>query len=217
MAVGGLEVRRFHAQARTIRPMPKATKTEKPSRLKTKRQSRGAPGAGAGTSAPVSFKAVRTAAPNRETDFYAWLLAQANELRVHQPDAVDWEGLAEELEEMAARTRDALTSNLEQLFIHLLKLQFEPSENERRLRARQWKLDAMEHRNRVNDLLNDSRTLRNTYDTFQSKAYPRACRHVAVLFGDRLTEPLPDNCPWTLAEIRNDDFFPDTRPNKAAH
>jgi hypothetical protein len=188
--------------------MQKATKSAKPSRVKTKGQSRGTPSQGAGSSVPSSFKAVRTAASSRETDFYAWLLAQANELRAHKPDAIDWEELAEELEEMAARTRDALTSNLEQLFIHLLKLQFEPSENERRLRGRQWKLDAMEHRNRVNDLLSDSRTLRNTYDAFQSKAYPRACHHVAVLFGERLTEPLPKDCPWTLAEIRNDEFFP---------
>lgn len=188
--------------------MPKARKSAKPARVGTEKQSRGASGAGPGTPAPVSFKAVRTAAPSREGDFYAWLLAQAKELRVHQPAAIDWEELAEELEEMAARTRDALTSNLEQLFIHLLKLQFEPSENERRIRGRQWKLDAMEHRNRVNDLLGDSRTLRNTYDAFQSKAYPRACRHVAVLFGERLTEPLPKDCPWSLAEIQNDEFFP---------
>jgi uncharacterized protein DUF29 len=98
--------------------MPKARKSVKPSRLKSKKQSRGTPSAGPGTSMPSSFKAMRTAAPSRETDFYAWLLAQADELRVHKPDAIDWEGLAEELEEMAARTRDALTSNLEQLFIH---------------------------------------------------------------------------------------------------
>jgi hypothetical protein len=199
--------------------MSKAGKSAKSSRLKSKRQSRGTPCGEPGTSMPSSFKAMRTAAPSRETDFYAWLLAQANVLRVHKPEVIDWEELAEELEETAARTRDALTSSLEQLFIHLLKLRFEPSENERRLRERQWKLDAMEHRNRVNDLLNDSRTLRNTYETFQSKAYPRACRHVADLFGDRLTKPLPDNCPWTLAEIRNDDFFPapDSRSNKASH
>jgi Domain of unknown function DUF29 len=211
--------RRFHDQARIIRPMPKATKSAKPASMKTKGQSRGTSGTGAGTPGPVSFKAVRTTTARRHTDFYAWYLAQANELRVHKPDAIDWEELAEELEEMAARTRDALTSNLEQLFIHLLKLQFEPSENERRLRGRQWKLDAMEHRNRVNDLLSDSRTLRNTYDAFQSKAYPRACRHVAMLLAERLTEPLPKDCPWSLVEIRNDEFFPtpDSRSNKASH
>jgi hypothetical protein len=71
--------------------MPKARKSVKPSRLKSKKQSRGTPSAGPGTSMPSSFKAMRTAAPSRETDFYAWLLAQADELRVHKPDAIDWE------------------------------------------------------------------------------------------------------------------------------
>jgi|SRR5208282_1198014 len=156
-------------------------------------------------------------APSREADFYAWLLYQANELRSRQPNFIAWADLAEELEEMAARTRDALTSHLEQLFIHLLKLQYEPSENERRMRSRQWQLDTMEQRNRVNDLLSDSRTLRNVYDAFQSKAYPRARRHVEVLLGARLTEALPMECPWTIAQIQDDDFFPSPASEPNGH
>jgi uncharacterized protein DUF29 len=155
--------------------------------------------------------------PSREADFYAWLLYQAHELRSRQPNFIAWADLAEELEEMAARTRDALTSHLEQLFIHLLKLRYEPSENERRTRGRQWKLDTMEQRNRVNDLLTGSRTLRNMYDALQSKAYPRARRHVEVLLGERLTEALPMECPWTVAQIQDDDFFTSPAPEPNGH
>ena len=82
--------------------MPKATKSAKPAGMKTKGQSRGTSGTGAGTPGPVSFKAVRTTTARRHTDFYAWYLAQANELRVHKPDAIDWEELAEELEAAGA-------------------------------------------------------------------------------------------------------------------
>jgi Domain of unknown function DUF29 len=78
--------------------------------------------------------------PNRKQDFYAWFLDQAKALRVHQPELVDWLGLAEELEEMALRTRHEPLSHLEELFIHLLKLQYEPSENERRRNEWQWKI-----------------------------------------------------------------------------
>jgi hypothetical protein len=67
--------------------------------------------------------------PNRQQDFYAWLLDQARTLRVDQPVNVDWSGLAEELEEMAIRVRHELLSHLEELFAHLLKLRYEPSEN----------------------------------------------------------------------------------------
>src|SRR6266849_8589503 len=86
--------------------------------------------------------------PNREQDFYAWFLDQANVLRVHQPDFVDWAELAEELEEMALRIKHELAGHLEELFAHLLKLQYEPNENERSRRERQWKLHLAEHRNR---------------------------------------------------------------------
>ena len=74
--------------------------------------------------------------PNREQDFYTWFLDQAKALRVHQPELVDWPGLAEELEEMALRTRHELLSHLEELFAHLLKLQYESSENTRRRNER---------------------------------------------------------------------------------
>jgi len=74
--------------------------------------------------------------PNRAQDFYAWLLDQAQKLRVHQPELVDWPALAEELEEMALRTRHELLSHLEELFAHLLKLQYESSENTRRRNER---------------------------------------------------------------------------------
>jgi hypothetical protein len=82
--------------------------------------------------------------PNRKQDFYAWFLDQAQKLRVHQPELVDWLGLAEELKEMALRTRQELLSHLEEQFAHLLKLQYELGENERRRNERQWKIHLAE-------------------------------------------------------------------------
>jgi hypothetical protein len=146
--------------------------------------------------------------PNRKQDFYAWFLDQAQKLRVHQPELVDWHGLAEELEEMALRTRHELLSHLEELFAHLLKLQYEPGENERRRNERQWKIHLAEHRNRLNDLLDDSRALLNMFEDFKQKAYPRACKRAKLAFGERFQDQFPAEPPWTNEQILDDEFFP---------
>lgn len=152
----------------------------------------------------------------REQDFYAWFLDQANVLRVHQPDFVDWAELAEELEDMALRTKHELAGHLEELFAHLLKLQYEPSENERG-RERQWKLHLAEHRNRVNDLLDDSRVLRNMFEDFKRKAYPRGCQLASIALGERFHGEFPPEPPWTDEQIRDDEFFPIPAGRSSGH
>ena len=145
--------------------------------------------------------------PNREQDFYTWFLDQAKALRVHQPELVDWPGLAEELEEMALRTRHELLSHLEELYTHLLKLQYEPSENARRRTERQWKIHAAEHRNRLNDILDDSRSLRNMFEDLKQKAYPRACKRARLALGERFHSEFPAEPPWMDLQLLDDEFF----------
>ena len=146
--------------------------------------------------------------PSYEENYSAWALHQANELRVHKPPFIDWEQVAEELEEMAARIRLALLSDLEVVLLHLLKLQYETSSNEWRGRSRNWKLHAAEHRDRVLDILEDSKNLRNSMDDFVRKAYPRARRRAALETGHKESR-YPDSCPWSAAQILDTSFFPE--------
>jgi len=156
---------------------------------------------------PVSMR-VLTDRPDREENFSAWLLDQATELRTRKPDGIDWQQVAEELEEVAARIRHALLSDLEIVLLHLLKLQFETSANEWRGRSRNWKLHAAEHRNRVIDILENERALRKKLDEFVGKAYPRARQHVTIETGHSKCH-YPDECPWSVAQILDTEFFPD--------
>src|SRR5256885_9271141 len=57
----------------------------------------------------------------RDTDLYAWLLRQANELRSRKPDFIDWSELAEELDEIVALARKETVSRVRTLLAHLLK------------------------------------------------------------------------------------------------
>ena len=147
--------------------------------------------------------------PSRDENFSAWLLDQARELRTRKPVGINWQSVAEELEEVAARIRHALLGDLEVLLQHLLKLQYEPSSNEWRGRSRNWKLHAAEHRDRVIDILEDSKNLRNSIGEFVRKAYPRARRRAALETGHKESR-YPDACPWSEAQILDVKFFPES-------
>jgi hypothetical protein len=109
---------------------------------------------------------------------------------------------------VAARIRHALLSDLEIVLIHLLKLQFETSPNEWRGRSRNWKLHAAEHRDRVSDILENEHTLRNKFDEFVDKAYPRARRRAALEIGHKESRH-PNDCPWSVPQILDNEFFPE--------
>lgn len=143
-----------------------------------------------------------------QNDYIEWISRQAQALRLKQGAQLDWDGLAEELEEMGQRTRDALVSDLEVVFVHMLKLGNEPRQNERKRQERRWKIDLAEHRNRVADLLESSGNLRRDFEEFKAKAYRRA-RRLAGLALARDQKPIgPELCPWTNDQILDDEFFP---------
>jgi hypothetical protein len=135
-----------------------------------------------------------------DADFHAWLVEQTALVRARQYQRIDWEHVAEELEDMGAGVRHALRSDLEIVLQHLLKLQYEPSPNEWRGRARGWKLHAAEHRNRLIDILDDSPSLRNSIPEVIAKAYSRAVEQASIDIG-RPEADFPGDCPWSLQEI----------------
>ncbi len=75
-----------------------------------------------------------------DTDYYAWALSQADELRrlaeTRPNTAIDFEHLIEEIEGLAGGSLNAVLSQLERLLVHLLKLEYSPAAYPRRL----WQL-----------------------------------------------------------------------------
>jgi hypothetical protein len=67
------------------------------------------------------------ARPAHDEDFYAWALDQAERLRAvaaaRPNEPIDWELLAEEIEDMGARERRACESFLEHIIAHFLKIE----------------------------------------------------------------------------------------------
>ncbi len=61
-----------------------------------------------------------------ENDFYAWTQEQANLLRTGELHQIDWQNIAEEIEDMGRAEKRQLESRLEILVMHFSNGNFSP-------------------------------------------------------------------------------------------
>jgi hypothetical protein len=140
-----------------------------------------------------------------ETDYHAWLVEQAAHLRAHRFDELDFEAIAEELEDMGRSERRAVESHMKNLLLHLLKWS-----KQTKRRSRSWRDSIDTARDAILDLLNDSPSLRAQLAEFIERQYPRARRSAANQTG--LVElDFPPLCPFLLDQVLDREFFPDTQ------
>ncbi|MEO0756728.1 MAG: DUF29 domain-containing protein [Cyanobacteria bacterium J06648_16] len=138
-----------------------------------------------------------------DTDYVKWVTITVEQLRQEAYAQVDWVNLLDEIEDMARRERQALKSNLRILLLHLLKWQYPPSK-----RTRSWASSIIEHRERVYEVLEASPSLKPDLETVLSKAYPTAAKR-AVTETMLPAKTFPDECPFTVAQIMDENFPPE--------
>jgi hypothetical protein len=142
--------------------------------------------------------------PTYETDFYAWVQAQAQALQVKDWAALDIEHLVEELEGMARSDRRALANHLKNLLLHLLKWTYQPDK-----RGSSWQDSVEEAREAIEDLLEESRASMEAESRRQfTKQYTRARRKAARETNLPLTT-FPEACPWPIDQVLDADFWPE--------
>lgn len=152
--------------------------------------------------------------PLYETDWYAWTQAQAAALRrmaeARANTELDLENLAEEVESLGRSEASALRSDLVRVIEHLLKLEHSPAADPRR----KWKMSVIEHRNRVQRAIRESGTLRRRLPELVAEDWEDARKQAASaldLFDGLPADTLPDRCPYDLAQILDDRFWPANR------
>jgi hypothetical protein len=95
-----------------------------------------------------------------EDDVVAWAEQQAQALRAaaHSNSnlPLDWENLAEEIEDLAKAYRSSLKSHLRRVIQHLVKLEHSPAFDPRHA----WRRTILSARIEIRDLLEDSPSLR---------------------------------------------------------
>ena len=138
------------------------------------------------------------------TDFYAWTRQQAEALRRRAgkdaDNEIDWENVAEEIESLGRSDRRAIGSRLTILLIHLLKWRYQPGE-----RCGRWKSSIREARDRIAVLLEESPSLRQEPALRLDKSYKRA---VPRALDETGLYHMPEDCPWTIEQVLDDDFLP---------
>jgi hypothetical protein len=138
-----------------------------------------------------------------EKDYYLWIDKTINLLENYQFSELDLENLIEEIKSISISQQKALKSNLSVILWHLLKYLQEPEKQ-----TRSWALNLFEHRERIEEDLENSPSLKSflTEENFK-KCYNKARKKAAIETGINL-DKFPNDCPFTLAEALDFEFIP---------
>jgi hypothetical protein len=157
---------------------------------------------------PISHRAKLAAL--YEHDYYTWTGAQAQALRERKGSGLDWDNLAEEVEDLGKAERDRLESHLESLLMHLLKWAYQPQR-----RSRSWSKSIREHRFRIPRVLRDNPGLKAKLAEIFADAYEGARFSAENETGLGLSA-LAESCPWSVDDVMRSDFLPESsRKNKS--
>lgn len=140
-----------------------------------------------------------------DTDFFEWTQHQAAALEAGKASELDWANLAEEIESLGKRDRRGLRSRLEILVMHLLKWCYPP---ERRQRGNSWSSAIWEQRGRIEQILEDSPSLRRLVPDMIAQDYQRVRQRTSDETG-LPRETFPESCPWTAEEVLDVTFWPE--------
>jgi hypothetical protein len=126
-------------------------------------------------------------------DEHAWLLDQAQALRTRRLNALDTEDLAEFLESMAKKEVREAVSQIERLYMHMLKFTVQPGRA-----TRSWAVSVTGAQSKLQELL-ESPSLRRAVEDKLARAWERARRATAAETAMPLSA-IPANILWTLDE-----------------
>jgi hypothetical protein len=145
-----------------------------------------------------------------DEDLVLWTEEQGRELRAAAGAGwnapIDWANVAEEIESLGRSERHALSSHVAIVIEHLLKLQASPAAEP----ARGWRDSIRRARQRIEDVLEDSPSLRRNVADVIARQTPRARALVLANLEDYGEQPKADigTAAFTEAEVLGD-WLPD--------
>ena len=147
-----------------------------------------------------------------EKDFSAWLLEQARRLRAREADALDWDNLAEEIEDMGKSEFREVESRLRTILVHLLKLGLSRAADPRG----GWIETVQTQRSDLESVLRDSPSLRPRAEAALPALYERAKRDAIRIsleyepvYASAISEDAEAHPPITYAQATDPEWFPE--------
>lgn len=138
-----------------------------------------------------------------DEDFVQWTAETARLLRERRFDQIDVEHIAAEIEDMGKRDKRELGSRLRVLLVHLLKWKWQPAN-----RSGSWGATLAAQRTELEDLFEDSPSLRASLRQSIEKTYPSA-RRLAGKESALPPDTFPARCPFTADQLLDPDYLPD--------
>jgi hypothetical protein len=136
-----------------------------------------------------------------ERDILAWSETQASLLRRmargERVNELDWEHVAEEIEDVGISELHAVESYLELILVHLLKLRTWPAGDS----VSHWRAEIESFQGNAERRFAPSMARRIDLP----RLYGRAVRQVAILSGGTRPSGWPERCPCTLDELLQED------------
>ena len=140
--------------------------------------------------------------PLYDEDFALWVEEQVVALRAGDVAALDLQNLIEELEGLTRSDERALGSQLKRIMTHMLKQRYQPQRA-----SRSWQDSIRNGRERIEDIVDQSPSLRRLLPDLMTRNYPRAVAQAAS--ETRLSEDaFPDAPPFDLAEVLGETTSP---------
>jgi hypothetical protein len=133
-------------------------------------------------------------------DIVLWSERQADALRRRAANEIDWENVAEEIEDVGRSEINATLSQIDNILRHRLYLLGWPNS----LSVRKWQVELREFHRQLRRHLTSSMTggqEPKISDATAAEAYGAAVDYCLVHMDTEPSSRLPDTCPWSLSEI----------------
>ena len=148
-----------------------------------------------------------------DQDFFLWTAEQAAALR-HAKESnlpLDWDNLAEEIESLGRSQRTELNSQMRRILRHLFKLEASPAVDPRA----GWRATIRDARVEIDDLLEESPSLRSEIDVASKRQTATAAKLAANDLGDHgesvdAISTRIEKGGFTVEQVLGD-WFPDTQ------
>ena len=130
-----------------------------------------------------------------ETDFALWIEQTSRLLRSGNYKQVDWENLIEEIEGLVRSDKRALRSKVGRVMMHFLKWDCQPER-----RSRSWRNSVAEGQNQIEQLLQDSPSLKPYLVEVLPECYQGAVK-LASIQTNLPKERFPTECPYSVKAV----------------
>jgi hypothetical protein len=139
-----------------------------------------------------------------KSDYLAWYEMTLEQIRNDQLNDLDLDSLSEVLENLVRDTKRSGESYLRQIIIHLLLIEYWEAES---INRRHLAAEIVNFRNELETDM--TRNLRKHLNEEKENNYQKAIKYVIAKTGLK-KNTFPEQCPYTLEQLINDDWFSDT-------